>query len=64
MTQILMHQPAAPVPPVCEQCGASTRLVGLEPHPTDAATDLLTHMCTQCEWVQTTTLVRRPSNGH
>jgi hypothetical protein len=64
MKQILMDQAAAPVSPVCEQCGAPTRLVGLEPHPTDAATDLLTHMCRLCERVQTTTLMRRPPNGH
>ena len=63
MTQILTHQSATPAPPVCDHCGGRTRLVGLEPHPTDDATDLLTHMCLQCEWVQTTTIARHPRNG-
>ena len=59
MTQILTIQPTTPVAPVCEQCGGPTRLAGLEPHPTDDSADLLTHVCIQCDWTQTTTLVRR-----
>ncbi|HKS64003.1 MAG TPA: hypothetical protein VJT13_20045 [Xanthobacteraceae bacterium] len=32
----------------CEKCGATTRLVGIEPHPRLAETDLWTFECTQC----------------
>ncbi len=63
MTQILMHQTEEPASPVCEKCGAWTRLVGLEPHPSEDATDLLTHVCIACDWVQTTTIARRTVNG-
>jgi len=36
----------------CTQCGGPTRLVGIEPHPTRARTDLRTYQCRVCEHVQ------------
>jgi hypothetical protein len=38
--------------PACNECGAPTRLVGIEPHPTLFRMDLRTYACTQCEEVQ------------
>ena len=34
---------------LCQQCGHPMRLVGSEPHPAQANTDLLTYCCTSCE---------------
>jgi len=39
--------------PKCRDCGATTRLFGIEPHPTIEGTDLLTFVCSQCDGVQT-----------
>jgi len=36
-------------PLLCSRCGNLMRLVGSEPHPTEAKTDLLTYSCTACE---------------
>ena len=32
----------------CEKCGGTTRLVGIEPHPRLAGTDVWTFECTSC----------------
>lgn len=34
---------------LCQRCGGVMRLVGSEPHPVEAKTDLLTYSCTACE---------------
>jgi hypothetical protein len=39
--------------PICIQCGVPTRLIGIEPHPAMAHTDLRTFACTQCDALQT-----------
>jgi hypothetical protein len=36
-------------PLLCQRCGGLMRLIGSEPHPTEAKTDLLTYSCTTCE---------------
>jgi len=36
-------------PLLCSRCGNLMRLVGSEPHPIEAKTDLLTYSCTACE---------------
>jgi hypothetical protein len=33
----------------CRQCGRVMRLIGSEPHPVKAKTDLLTYVCTTCD---------------
>jgi hypothetical protein len=38
--------------PACQQCGSPTRLTGIEPHPTQAHTDLWTYQCLACDAVQ------------
>jgi len=35
-------------PLLCQSCGGLMRLVGSEPHPVQADTDLLTYSCTAC----------------
>ena len=37
--------------PVCTACNAPTRLIGIEPHPTRAHTDLRTYQCLACDHV-------------
>jgi hypothetical protein len=39
--------------PKCRDCGATTRLFGIEAHPTIEGTDLLTFVCSHCDGVQT-----------
>jgi Zn ribbon nucleic-acid-binding protein len=34
---------------LCQWCGAPMRLIGSEPHPVEAKTDLLTYCCTACD---------------
>ena len=41
-----------PQGPSCAQCNGPTRLIGIEPHPTRARTDLRTYQCLVCEHVQ------------
>jgi hypothetical protein len=36
-------------PLLCQRCGGLMRLIGSEPHPVEAKTDLLTYSCTACE---------------
>jgi hypothetical protein len=38
--------------PACSDCGKSTRLTGIEPHPTEQHTDLRTYQCVVCDAVQ------------
>lgn len=38
--------------PDCAECGKSTRLTGIEPHPTEKLTDLRTYQCVVCDAVQ------------
>jgi hypothetical protein len=38
--------------PACASCSGPTRLIGIEPHPTRAQTDLRTYQCMACEHVQ------------
>ena len=40
--------------PACADCRAPTRLMGIEPHPTRARTDLRTFQCLACDHVQAT----------
>lgn len=37
----------------CDECDGLCRLVGIEPHPTRAHTDLRTYECLACEAMQT-----------
>jgi len=47
--QINLAQRSADVGPACAKCGGPTRLVGIEPHPTQMHTDLRTFECTECQ---------------
>jgi hypothetical protein len=38
--------------PACAKCNAPTRLIGIEPHPTKAHTDLRTYQCLACDHMQ------------
>ena len=40
---------ASATPLLCQRCGGLLRLVGSEPHPVQAGTDLLTYSCTDCD---------------
>jgi len=46
--------------PACAHCKAPTRLMGIEPHPTRAHTDLRTYQCLACDHVQAAIV---PLNG-
>lgn len=39
--------------PACAQCSGPTRLIGVEPHPTRARTDLRTFQCLHCDAMET-----------
>src|SRR5262249_11193223 len=43
--------------PKCRDCGATTRLFGIEPHPMIDRADLLTYVCSHCDGVQTEIVV-------
>jgi hypothetical protein len=47
--QIDLTRHATDLGPPCARCGSPTRLVGIEPHPTKAHTDLRTFECTACQ---------------
>ncbi len=49
MKQIEPEVPKSLAPILCRQCGGLMRLIGSEPHPVEAKTDLLTYACTGCE---------------
>jgi len=38
--------------PACTKCAGRTRLIGIEPHPTKAHTDLRTYECMACDAVR------------
>jgi hypothetical protein len=42
--------------PRCAHCAGPTRLIGIEPHPTKAHTDLRTYQCIACEHMQAATV--------
>jgi hypothetical protein len=46
------EQPNRAAGTVCEDCSGPTRLIGIEPHPTRAHTDLRTFQCLICDAVQ------------
>jgi hypothetical protein len=54
MTNIQLHfaPTAADAGPACASCSGPTRLVGVEPHPTKADTDLRTYQCMACQEMQ------------
>src|SRR5262245_40957728 len=43
--------------PKCRDCGATTRLFGIEPHPTIDRAELLTYVCSHCDGAQTEIVV-------
>jgi hypothetical protein len=45
--------------PTCEECGGTTRFVGLESHP-DGKSDLCTYECEACEHMQVARLTVMP----
>jgi RNase P subunit RPR2 len=47
--------------PECAECLGKTRLVGIEPHPRFAETDLCTYECTECGTVQTVAIPLPPA---
>ena len=47
--QIDLGERPADLGPACTECGGRTRLVGIEPHPTKAHTDLRTYECMSCD---------------
>jgi len=49
MKHIEPKEMASLAPLLCQRCGGLMRLIGSEPHPTEAKTDLLTYSCTACE---------------
>jgi hypothetical protein len=48
MKQIQTNSMKSVAPLSCDECGGLMRLVGSEPHLTEANTDLLTYTCTSC----------------
>jgi hypothetical protein len=49
MKQIEIKHADSLAPLLCRRCGGLMRLIGSEPHPVEAKTDLLTYSCTACE---------------
>jgi hypothetical protein len=49
MKHIEIREKKSLTPLLCQHCGGVMRLVGSEPHPVEARTDLLTYNCTVCE---------------
>jgi hypothetical protein len=43
----------------CDRCGATTRLFGIESHPTMSSAELHTYVCERCEALQTQTVPLR-----
>src|SRR5215475_11863245 len=48
MKQIKIEETTSMAPFLCQHCGGVMRLIGSEPHPVEAKTDLLTYCCTAC----------------
>jgi hypothetical protein len=49
MNQIELKQTKGWAAHRCPFCGGAMRLIGSEPHPVEAKTDLLTYCCTACD---------------
>ncbi len=49
MKQIELKKLKGSAPHLCQRCGDVMRLIGSEPHPVEAKTDLLTYHCTACD---------------
>jgi hypothetical protein len=49
MKPIELKEMESVAPLLCQDCGGLMRLIGSEPHPVDAKTDLLTYCCTACD---------------
>jgi hypothetical protein len=49
MKQIELDEMESVAPLLCQGCGGLMRLIGSEPHPVEAKTDLLTYCCTTCD---------------
>jgi hypothetical protein len=49
MKPIELKEMESVAPLLCQDCGSLMRLIGGEPHPVDAKTDLLTCCCTACD---------------
>ena len=47
----IVHRPVD-LGTACTKCAGRTRLIGIEPHPTKAHTDLHTYECMACNAVQ------------
>jgi hypothetical protein len=43
----------------CDRCGAETRMIGIEPHPTVESADLHTYVCELCDAMKTKIEPRR-----
>ena len=50
--EIAHAQPDPTHGPACAICSSPTRLIGIEPHPTEPHTDLRTFQCLVCDAVQ------------
>jgi hypothetical protein len=49
MNEITLKEGKISAPLHCQRCGGLLRLLGSEPHPVQAETDLLTYVCTACD---------------
>jgi hypothetical protein len=49
MQQIELKETKGLAAHLCAFCGGPMRLIGSEPHPVEAKTDLLTYCCTACD---------------
>jgi hypothetical protein len=49
MKQIELKDATELAPPFCQSCGGVMRLIGIESHPVEAETELLTYCCTACD---------------
>ena len=49
MKHVVPKETQTLAPVLCGRCGNLMRLVGSEPHPVEAKTDLLTYGCTACD---------------
>jgi hypothetical protein len=62
MKQIELDEMESVAPLLCQDCGGPMRLIGSEPHPVEAETDLRTYCCTACDefFVQS---IKPPANN-
>ena len=49
MKQIEVEEIESVAPLLCQDCGGLMRLIGSEPDPVEAKTDLLTYCCMACD---------------